>query len=155
MAWSATGSVTRSPSDSPKADHKPGFRTDIEGLRAVAVLLVIAYHAGFAPRQGFLGVDVFFVISGYLITGLLLRELATTGTISWARFRASDEQERFAVAIRAAIASGIQPRPELGACPITLAQPTGIGRTTFSSPNCLAIDFPSALTHSTGAASFF
>jgi peptidoglycan/LPS O-acetylase OafA/YrhL len=78
--------VTPSPSDSPSADGKPGFRTDIEGLRAVAVLLVMAYHAGFAPRHGFLGVDVFFVISGYLITGLLLRELATTGTISWARF---------------------------------------------------------------------
>ncbi|HEY3534961.1 MAG TPA: acyltransferase family protein, partial [Pedococcus sp.] len=75
-----------SPSDSPSADGKPGFRTDIEGLRAVAVLLVMAYHAGFAPRHGFLGVDVFFVISGYLITGLLLRELATTGTISWAQF---------------------------------------------------------------------
>ena len=52
----------------------------------MAVLLVMAYHAGFAPRNGFLGVDVFFVISGYLITGLLLRELSTTGTISWARF---------------------------------------------------------------------
>src|SRR4051794_24407688 len=89
-AWSVTGSVTPSPSDSPSdspsADRKPGFRTDIEGLRAVAVLLVMAYHAGFAPRHGFLGVDVFFVISGYLITGLLLRELATTGSISWARF---------------------------------------------------------------------
>ena len=81
-----TGSVTPSPSDSPSADRKRGFRTDIEGLRAVAVLLVMAYHGGFAPRHGFLGVDVFFVISGYLITGLLLRELATTGTISWARF---------------------------------------------------------------------
>jgi peptidoglycan/LPS O-acetylase OafA/YrhL len=52
----------------------------------VAVLLVMAYHAGLPPRHGFLGVDVFFVISGYLITGLLLRELATTGTISRSRF---------------------------------------------------------------------
>ena len=97
-----TGSVTPSPSVSPSAERRgattarpgdphasarpPRFRTDIEGLRAVAVLLVVAYHAGFAPRQGFLGVDVFFVISGYLITGLLLRELATSGTISWSRF---------------------------------------------------------------------
>ena len=58
-----------------------GFRPDIEGLRAVAVLLVMVYHAGlpFLPH-GFLGVDVFFVISGYLITSLLLRELASTGT---------------------------------------------------------------------------
>jgi hypothetical protein len=51
------------------------FRGDIEGLRAVAVLLVIAAHldlSGFSG--GFVGVDVFFVISGYLITGLLLAE---------------------------------------------------------------------------------
>jgi peptidoglycan/LPS O-acetylase OafA/YrhL len=53
----------------------PARRADIQGLRAVAVLLVIANHAeirGFAG--GFVGVDVFFVISGYVITGLLLRE---------------------------------------------------------------------------------
>ena len=62
------------------------FRPDIEGLRAVAVLLVMAYHAGLPLRNGFLGVDVFFVISGYLITGILTRELVTTGTISWSRF---------------------------------------------------------------------
>jgi peptidoglycan/LPS O-acetylase OafA/YrhL len=72
------------------ATHRPeGFRPDIEGLRAVAVLVVMVYHAGlpFLPH-GYLGVDVFFVISGYLITALLLRELATTGTISWPRFLA-------------------------------------------------------------------
>jgi peptidoglycan/LPS O-acetylase OafA/YrhL len=53
----------------------------------VAVGLVMVYHAGlpFLPH-GYLGVDVFFVISGYLITGLLLRELAATGRIDWPRF---------------------------------------------------------------------
>jgi peptidoglycan/LPS O-acetylase OafA/YrhL len=50
------------------------------------VLLVMAYHAGLPLRNGFLGVDVFFVISGYLITGLLVRELTTTGSISWVGF---------------------------------------------------------------------
>ena len=58
-------------------------RRDIEGLRAVAVLLVVAYHCGVGPiTGGYVGVDVFFVISGFLITGLLLREIRTRGTIS-------------------------------------------------------------------------
>src|ERR671912_349485 len=66
---------------------KEGFRPDVEGLRAVAVGVVLLYHAGvpFAPG-GYVGVDVFFVISGYLITGLLLRESEKTGTLSLARF---------------------------------------------------------------------
>jgi len=59
------------------------FREDLEGLRAVAVVLVVAFHArlGGVPG-GFVGVDVFFVLSGYLITRLLVRELDATGTIS-------------------------------------------------------------------------
>ena len=62
------------------------FRRDVQGLRAVAVLAVIADHLFQWPADGFVGVDVFFVISGYLITGLLLREHARTGTISLRRF---------------------------------------------------------------------
>lgn len=71
------------------AADKEGFRPDIEGLRAVAVTLVLLYHAavpGFGG--GFVGVDVFFVLSGFLISGLLLRELETTGSISLASFYA-------------------------------------------------------------------
>ncbi|MGK3953417.1 acyltransferase family protein [Microbacterium sp. I2] len=65
------------------------FRPDIEGLRAVAVGSVLLSHAGmqFAPG-GFVGVDVFFVISGFLITSLLLREVERTGSVSMARFYA-------------------------------------------------------------------
>ena len=66
------------------------FRTDIEGLRGLAVLLVVIFHARptWLPG-GFIGVDVFFVLSGYLITRLLVDELETTGSIElptfWAR----------------------------------------------------------------------
>lgn len=51
-----------------------GYRKDIDGLRAIAVVAVIAFHFGILPN-GFLGVDVFFVISGYLITGIIYREI--------------------------------------------------------------------------------
>lgn len=67
-----------------------GFRADIQALRAVAVALVVIVHlAPDALPGGFIGVDVFFVISGFLITGHLLREIETTGRIGvtsfWAR----------------------------------------------------------------------
>src|SRR5512141_1306955 len=65
---------------------RAGFRPDIEGLRAVAILTVLAYHAGLPVRGGFVGVDIFFVISGFLIPGLLVAELDRSGSISWFRF---------------------------------------------------------------------
>ncbi|HRO16168.1 MAG TPA: acyltransferase, partial [Paracoccus sp. (in: a-proteobacteria)] len=62
------------------------YRPEIDGLRAVAVLPVIFSHAGFdAVSGGFVGVDVFFVISGYLITSILVAELGR-GDFSIARF---------------------------------------------------------------------
>ena len=76
------------------ADHgaqgkKKVLRGDIEGLRAIAVGTVLIYHVGipFMPG-GFVGVDIFFVISGFLITSLLLRESARHGRISIADFYA-------------------------------------------------------------------
>tara|TARA_R110002153_G_scaffold22868_17_gene74790 strand:+ start:1460 stop:3418 length:1959 start_codon:yes stop_codon:yes gene_type:complete len=66
-----------------------GFRNDIQGLRAIAVLLVILFHADIPGLHGgYIGVDVFFVISGYLISGLLFRELVQNGKISFADFYA-------------------------------------------------------------------
>ncbi len=65
----------------------PGFRDDIQGMRALAVLAIMAFHAGFSPYPGgFVTLDVFFVISGFLITALLLREIDRTGTLSLRRF---------------------------------------------------------------------
>lgn len=65
------------------------YRPDIEGLRALAILLVVAAHAGVLGFSGgYIGVDVFFVISGYLITGLLVAEHRRAGKIDFARFYA-------------------------------------------------------------------
>lgn len=67
--------------------RRPGFRQDIEGLRAVAVLAVVLFHSNVPGLGGgFVGVDVFFVISGFLITRLLWREASTAGTVRLGRF---------------------------------------------------------------------
>ena len=71
------------------ADEHQEFRRDVEGLRAVAILLVVFYHVGLsAVSGGFVGVDVFFVISGFLITGQLVRELRARNRISFSGFYA-------------------------------------------------------------------
>jgi len=65
------------------------FRPDIEGLRGIAVLLVVAFHCGTSlVSGGFIGVDVFFVLSGYLITGLLVAELEKTSGLNLVQFYA-------------------------------------------------------------------
>jgi len=65
------------------------FRPDIEGLRALAILAVIACHAGIPWMQGgFVGVDVFFVLSGYLISGLLIKQIHNSGKINFIDFYA-------------------------------------------------------------------
>ena len=68
-------SLVNSQTHAPSAAH-PAYRPDIDGLRAIAVLFVVGFHTFPALFPGgFVGVDVFFVISGYLITGILLRDL--------------------------------------------------------------------------------
>lgn len=78
------------PASRDGGDASSGVRTEIQGLRTVAVPLVVAYH--FWPRalpRGYIGVDVVFVISGFLITSHLLREVDRTGSLRlgafWAR----------------------------------------------------------------------
>jgi peptidoglycan/LPS O-acetylase OafA/YrhL len=82
------------------------FRPDIEGLRGIAILLVILYHAkvpGFTG--GYVGVDVFFVLSGYLITGLIVDEITGTGTLSFRQFYARRARRLLPAAILVTLAT--------------------------------------------------
>ena len=71
---------------------KINYRPEIDGLRAISVFAVIFYHANFIIygnfffQGGFLGVDIFFVISGYLITSLILKEIKTSGKFNFLNF---------------------------------------------------------------------
>ena len=79
------GEVSSPKSDAPESR----FRGDIQGLRGVAVALVVLFHAGVPGfKGGFVGVDIFFVLSGFLITGNLLREIKATGRIKFRDFYA-------------------------------------------------------------------
>jgi peptidoglycan/LPS O-acetylase OafA/YrhL len=83
-------------------DH--GFRPEVEGLRALAVGAVIVFHARLFPLPGgFVGVDVFFVVSGFLITRLLLGELARSGRLSLAAFWARRARRLLAAAALAVV----------------------------------------------------
>ena len=63
------------------------YRPHLDGLRGVAILLVVLYHVGIPGFEGgFVGVDVFFVLSGYLIFSLIRREIEVTGRVSWTAF---------------------------------------------------------------------
>jgi peptidoglycan/LPS O-acetylase OafA/YrhL len=87
------------------ADRSSRFRPDIEGLRAFAVVLVVLDHVWGRPVGGFVGVDVFYVISGFLITGLLLREYSTSNTISFVKFYVRRARRIAPVAIFVSIAT--------------------------------------------------
>jgi peptidoglycan/LPS O-acetylase OafA/YrhL len=79
----ARAAGSRGPASIPK---KSSFRPDIEGLRAFAVVLVVLNHLKLWPDGGFVGVDVFFTISGFLITGLIADEISRTGRFSIKNF---------------------------------------------------------------------
>jgi peptidoglycan/LPS O-acetylase OafA/YrhL len=68
------------------SEKQPGkYRADVDGMRALAVVLVVLNHVGLGFAGGYVGVDVFFVISGYLITGIVWRELLA-GSFSFGGF---------------------------------------------------------------------
>lgn len=100
--------------------HSLAFRPDIEGLRGIAILIVVGFHMGIPGFSGgFVGVDVFFVLSGYLITGLLLSEIEKTSRLSLLQFYAR------------------RVRRLLPACTLTAAVTLMIGAVTLA-PNELA-----------------
>jgi peptidoglycan/LPS O-acetylase OafA/YrhL len=80
--------VQANESQGPPDNRRVRYRADIQGLRAIAVLAVVADHMAGWPTGSFVGVDVFFVISGYLITGILVRQFETRQTISFRGFYA-------------------------------------------------------------------
>ena len=87
------------------------FNPDLQGLRAIAILLVVAYHAQHHLLPGgYIGVDVFFVISGFLITGLLAKEVEATGTIQLARFYARRARRLLPAAMLVLIATVVMVR---------------------------------------------
>ncbi|OBF46549.1 acyltransferase [Mycobacterium sp. 852002-50816_SCH5313054-b] len=82
MTSQQSDSVSPTEEAQSRPPEQTRFRPDIEGLRAVAVLAVVLFHAGMPGISGgFVGVDVFFVISGFLITGLLWREANASGKV--------------------------------------------------------------------------
>ncbi|MGV0743647.1 acyltransferase family protein [Mycolicibacterium sp. XJ870] len=132
------------------------FRPDIEGLRALAVLAVVLYHAGVPGLSGgFIGVDVFFVVSGFLITGLLWREASGTGTVHLASFYAARARRLLPAAAVVLVATSVaaavllpplQARKVLGD---TIAGALYLGNYRFAveGTDYLAADAPSPLQH--------
>ncbi|MFM2076154.1 MAG: hypothetical protein RJA49_44, partial [Actinomycetota bacterium] len=65
------------------------YRPALDGLRTIAIYLVVLFHAGWIHMaNGYIGVDVFFVLSGFLVTSIILREHRATGTLRLRRFYA-------------------------------------------------------------------
>ncbi|KUI37029.1 acyltransferase [Mycobacterium sp. GA-2829] len=132
------------------------FRTDIEGLRAVAVLAVVLYHAGVPGLGGgFVGVDVFFVVSGFLITGLLWREVASGGRLRLGAFYAARARRLLPAAAVVLVATAIAavsllpPLQARGVLADAIASALYVGNYRFAveGTDYLATTDPSPLQH--------
>ena len=133
-----SGRTSASRDRPPHVSVKAIFRPDLEGLRAVAVLLVVLYHAGVpAVSGGYVGVDVFFVLSGFLITGLLVRELAAPGGSTCGRsMRAARRRLLPAAAVTLLVTMVCPPwswrRCACRTSPVTRSRPRSTSRTSAS-----------------------
>ncbi len=132
------------------------FRPDIEGLRAVAVIAVVLYHAGIpGVAGGFIGVDVFFVISGFLITGLLWREATATNTVGLGRFYGARARRLLPAAatvgaVTAAVAAVVLPPLQARSVFVDgIASALYVGNYRFATQGTdyLAADAPSPFQH--------
>ncbi|MGE2715895.1 acyltransferase family protein [Mycolicibacterium litorale] len=140
----------------PAGGRSRAFRTDIEGLRAVAVLAVVLYHAGTPGLGGgFVGVDVFFVVSGFLITGLLWREVASGEGVRLGAFYAARARRLLPAAALVLVATAVgavlllpplQARGVLGDA-IANALYVGNYRFAIQGTDYLATTDPSPLQH--------
>ena len=135
---------------------RSGFRPDIEGLRAVAVVAVVLFHAGLpGVTGGYIGVDVFFVISGFLITGLLWREVTSTKTVQLGRFYGARARRLLpaaaAVGIVTAVASAavLPPLQARGVFLDGIASALYVGNYRFAlqGTDYLSADLPSPFQH--------
>ncbi len=108
--WTPTSPNPKPPSSTARRARTRTltYRPHLDGLRAVAVYLVVLFHAGTTRFSGgYIGVDVFFVLSGYLVTQLLLHDLTATGSIGFGRFYARRVRRLLPAAFAALVVTAV------------------------------------------------
>src|SRR5271166_1348051 len=134
------------------APEDRSFRPDIEGLRAVAIVLVVLFHVYlWHTHGGFVGVDVFFVISGFVITGLLLREQSFTGHIAFLMFYARRARRILPAAIFVIVVSLIASWLLVGASYATLVASDARWSALFMGDYHFIVDYPNVFATRPGS----